>query len=426
MAQLNLPYGKRILAVNIPDSYIGQIALPSPVTPVTDIQTLVKEAVRRPIGSPHLAQLVRPDQRIAILVDDFTRKTPVAKILPVVLDLLKSIGIENKQLQIIVALGTHRPMTETELKIKVGEKVMKQYEVVNSSCDSPKDMVFLGTSSNGIPAWVNRRVAEADVRIGVGMITPHSDAGFSGGAKIILPGVCNSLTVNTFHAAGAFIDENQLGKVDSPLRKNLEEFVAERVPLNFIVNAILTLDGEIFQCVAGDPIDAHRCGIVHALRVFGVPLERRYEVVVANCFPYDLDLWQSTKGVFCGDLATADGGTLIWVTAATEGNSNYPEFPGYLGCDRGELIHEIESRPADHAALAAESIKLSKLKERINLVLVSDGLAIKDLTKIGIPHYPAVETAIADAINRLPSSRREGAVCVIPQAGVVLPYEQAP
>jgi nickel-dependent lactate racemase len=423
MAQLNLPYGKGSLPVTIQDSYLGSVAQPGPVKPASDVQKLIQEAVNHPIGSPPLTRLVHPGQRIAIITDDFTRKTPVAKILPVILDLLKSSGIEKKQIQIIVALGTHRPMTTDELELKMGAEIMAQYEVINQPSDNQNEMVYVGTSSDGIPAWVNRRVAEADIRIGVGMITPHSDTGFSGGCKIILPGVCNSLTVNTFHAVGAFLGETQLGKVESPLRKNLETFVSERVPLTFILNVIANIDMEIFQCVAGHPILAHRQGINYATEAFGVPIQRRFDVVVANCYPYDVDLWQSTKGVFCGSLITADGGTLIMLTAATEGNSNYPRFPHYIGCEPEELERKIKNGQVSHANLMAESIKLGTLKKRVRLVLVSGGLTEANGNQMGIPRYPTVEAAVAEAIERLPLSKQKGAVCVLPQAGVTLPIE---
>lgn len=418
-----LPYGKKQLSIKIPNRWLGQVLVPEPVQPAPDIKTLVSNALKNPVSSPQLSQIVRPGQKVAIIVDDYTRKTPIFQFLPIVLEHITSAGVQKSDIRIVIALGTHRLMTELEIKNKVGNKIMEEYEIVNLPCELQSEMVFLGTSSNGIPAWVNRVVAEADVRIGLGMITPHSDAGFSGGAKIILPGVCSSLTVNAFHAAGAFINENPLGNVETPIRQHLERFVVERVPLNFIINVIVTLNGEIYQCVAGDPVAAHRQGVVYSKRVFGVPFPHRYQVVVTNSYPYDVDLWQSTKGAFCGDLVVADGGTLILLTAATEGNSNYPVFPSYIGRDRKELKQKIEMKEIEFPLLAAESVKLGALKERINLVLVSDGLTELDTAQMGVQYYSTIEQAVTDAVSRLPASQREKAVCVIPQAGITLPLE---
>lgn len=421
MATIELPYGKGTLSIGLPESWLGHVAMPRSVRPKGNAEEIVQRALHQPIGSPRLSELVRRDQRVAVIVDDFTRKTPAARFLPLVLDELERAGVREADTTIVVALGTHRPMTPEEIRAKVGERISGSIRIVNCPSHLEEQMTFLGTSSNGIPAWVNRTVAEADVRIGLGMITPHSDAGFSGGSKIILPGVCSSLTVSAFHGATAYHGETQLGQVDSVIRRDLEQFVAEKVPLAFIVNVILTLDGEIVQCVAGHPVLAHRSGVSHALDVFSVPVPHRYPVVVANCFPYDLDLWLSTKGAFCGGLVTASGGTLILVTAATEGNSNYPQFPSYLGTGPDLLMQQLEKRACPNATLASESVKLWQLRHRANLVMVSDGLTESDFATMGIRNLPTVEAALREAVGRLPPPLRDRSVCVIPQGGIVLP-----
>jgi nickel-dependent lactate racemase len=421
MATIDLPYGKRTLTLTLPDIWLGHVAIPRRVRPAGDAEEILRQALHTPIGSPRLSELVRRGQRVAVIVDDFSRKTPVARFLPLVLDELRRAGVGISDTTIVMALGTHRPMTADEIKAKVGERIAASMPIVNSPSHAEEQTTFLGTSSNGIPAWVNRAVVEADVRIGLGMITPHSDAGFSGGSKIILPGVCSSQTVNAFHAATAYHGETQLGQVDSVIRRDLEQFVAEKAPLAFIVNVIFTLDGEIAQCVAGHPVLAHRRGVSHALRVFSVSIPHKYPVVVANCFPYDLDLWLSTKGAFCGGLVTPDGGTLIVVTAATEGNSNYPQFPAYLGTNPESLMEQMEGGVSPNATLASESVKLWQLRRRANLVMVSDGLTDRDFEAMGIRRLPTIEAAVEEAVYRLPASQRDRSVCVIPEAGVVLP-----
>lgn len=421
MPNLDLPYGSRRLSIEVPDDWLGQIAIPKHVQPSLDTVQIIRQALNQPIGSLQLTQLVKPGQSVVIIVDDFTRKTPVAQILPIVLDQLRSAEIKGGDIQLVIAPGTHRPMMESELISKIGKKIVADYEVINNPSDKLDEMVFLGNSSNGIPAWVNRAVVEADVRIGLGMITPHSDVGFSGGAKIILPGVCSSATVEAFHAAGAFLGETQLGMEESPVRHDLEEFVADRVPLDFIVNVVTSLDGYILHCIAGHPTQAHRAGVKFAKEVFGIQIHRRYPIVIANCFPYDMDLWQSTKGAFCGSLVIADGGSLIIVTAAPEGNSNYPTFPDYLGRDPEELKAAIKSKRIEHAHLAAESVKLGLLRKRVKMGLVSEGLTPEQSTQMNIQYYPSVEDAIADAVSELHPSNRKESVCIIPQAGVTLP-----
>ncbi len=333
MTVITIPYGYEHLKVNIPGEWLGEVVVPDQVAPAADGNLLIKHAVQNPIGCDPISDWVLPGQKIAVIVDDFTRKTPVHMILPIVLNELDDAGISKSDICVVIAPGTHRPMTSEEIAQKVGQQVAEKYEVVNVPAWDESQMVYVGMSSTGIPAWLNRRVVEADVRIGIGMITPHMDAGFSGGSKIILPGVCSEKTVDNFHMALAYIPENQLGKEDAMLRLSLEAFVEEKAPLKFIVNAVLTLDGELFQCVAGHSIHAHRLGVRYAREVFSASIRKRYPIVVSSSYPYDFDLWQGAKGTWSGDLMTADGGTLIVVVSAEEGIGPYTLLPEYIGAD---------------------------------------------------------------------------------------------
>lgn len=415
------PHARR--GVAIPAAWLGPIVYPPAAIPAPAAPALIAAALGQPIGRPPLTELVISGQTVAILVDDYTRKTPAHLLLPPLLAQLQAGGVARQDICIVIALGTHRPMTATEITAKLGADVAGQYRVVNRPATDDAALVYLGEAAGGIPAWVNRAVAEADVRIGLGMITPHMEAGFSGGAKIVLPGVCGAITVNAFHTASAYIEANQLGRVDAPLRRHLEQFVAERVPLDFIVNVIPTLSGEVYQCVAGHPIEAHRVGVGYAQAVFGATVRRRYPVVVANCYPYDLDLWQSVKGMWAGDLLTADGGTLIAVTAAPEGNSSYPHVPHYIGRDPAEVLAQIESGALTglEAIQAATGVMVRRRLARLKLALVSSGLTPADARSMGVPHFATVEAAVKAAVLALPPAARHGCVAVLPHGGLVLP-----
>ena len=421
MACIELPYGQRSLPVSIPDEWLGEIVTPRRVKPAPDVASLIKTTLDHPTGTVPLPELVKPGQKIAIIVDDYTRKTPIGLLLPPVLEQLLASSVAKDDIRIVIALGTHRPMTAGEIKAKVGAEIAAHYQIVNTPSTNRRELVYLGEASTGIPAWVNRTVAAADVRIGLGMITPHLETGFTGGAKIILPGVCGVDTVDAFHTASAFIAENQLGRVNASLRRNLEQFVAERAPLDFILNVITTLDGKLCQCVAGHPLEAHRTGVEFARIVFGAPVSRRYPVVVANCYPYDFDLWQSIKGIWAGDLLVEDGGTLIAVTAAPERSSNYPLVPRYIGQEPEALKLAIKAGQVEDGKQAATGVMFGRLKQRVNLALVSDGVTQTDADLMGIPFYDTVEAALAAAVNRLPEARRKGAVAVLPQGGIALP-----
>jgi nickel-dependent lactate racemase len=422
MAQLNLLYGDGTLSVNIPDTYLGEVVSPRPVAAAPDPEAVIQAALAQPIGSSLLEHLVHPGQTVAVIVDDITRETPTQLMLPPVLDRLLATGIPQTDIRVVIALGTHRPMTEAEIIAKTGSTIAREFEVVNISCWDDDQMMYMGTSSNGIPAWVNRTVATADVRVGLGMITPHMDAGYSGGAKIILPGVCSGKTVDAFHAREADILTNQLGDIESPMRRDLEQFVGERVGLDFIVNAILTGEEEIYRCVAGHFIQAHRAGVQFAREVYGVPVARRYPLVISNAFPAQIDLWQSTKGIWCGELMTSDGGTLILVTHCQEGaNNTHPLFVDYAGRDPDQLKRELDTGHVEDPNSCALAIHVGRMKRRIKLGLVSSGLSRAEAARMGFVYYNTVEAALAAELDD-----RDGnaAVGMLTHAGVTLPLVQ--
>lgn len=416
--ELPLEQGSR--QVRLPRPWLGQWVEPAPQSPLVDPLAGLRQALDAPIGSPRLDERIRPGQRVAIIVDDITRPTPAHLALPEVLDRLQRAGIARSDIQVVLALGTHRRMSMEEQIAKLGQQVVRDFPIVQSTTTSLSDMVYLGETANGIPAWVQRVVVEADFRIGIGMVSPHMDAGFSGGAKMILPGVCGAKTVDIFHARAADHPANPLGSEVAPLRLALEQFVREKALLQFIVNFILTPEEEVYQCVAGDPVLAQRQGIVYARQVYGVQATGDWPVVIANCAPYQQDLWQSCKGLWCGDLLTADGGSLIWVTQAGEGTGGVAQLVDYLGTEHAELESRLSRAEADLAVLAT-GVMIGRKKSRLRISLVSEGLSRETARRMGLDWYATLEKAVFAAVNRLPVSQHKGCLAVIPRAGVTLP-----
>ncbi len=421
MPAIELHIGDDFLPTRIPEEWLGEIVAPLPVQPAADPIEIIQNAFAHPIESPPLARLAQPGQKVSILVDDYTRRTPVYLLLPPVLDALELAGVRQQDITITIALGSHRAMTPSEINLKMGTEIQGRYRVTNVTADREAEMSYLGDSSSGIPIWVLRDLVAADLRIGLGMITPHMDAGFSGGAKIILPGACSLRTVDAFHALAVRQPKNQLGNPQAPLRLELEHFVSTRLPLHFIANVILTPKYQLYQCVAGDSIAAHRVGVVHARHAFGAPVRRRYPLVLANCYPYQHDVWQSMKGLWCGELLTQDGGTLVLLTVANEGHSNYPLLPMYIGQDPETLLTELETGETTDLKAAATGILVGRMRSRIRLALVSQGLTQKDAMVMGFDWYPDLALALEREVSRIPIAKRHACVALIPQAGVTLP-----
>jgi nickel-dependent lactate racemase len=416
MVRICLP-GRPSRPVDIPAARLGEVVSLPPAKAAADPEGIIGEALAHPIGTPCLERLVRAGQQIAVIIDDITRATPTAVILPMILKTLEGRGVPHENIAIVIALGTHRPMTPPEIDRKIGPAIAARYRIVNIPANESTGMVYMGRSSRGIPAWVNRVVAEADVRIGIGMIAPHLDAGYSGGAKIILPGVCSQETVDAFHSQMAAIETNPLGVEDAALRMDLERFVDECVRLDFILNGVLDSGDNLVRCVAGDAVKAHRSGIRFAREVYGASVRRRYPLVVANAYPHHIDLWQSTKALAGAELMTRTHGRLILVADCPEGIGPHPRFADYIGMDLDELLRRFDRGDIADRCAAAEAVAVCRMKRRLRIGLVSSGLAPEEVCRMGFSHYPSVEAAVRDA----PVAGKEGPIGLLTHGGVTLP-----
>lgn len=420
MTIVNLPFGKRFIELEVDDEVLGEVVVPQETTAVFPNPTAaIQHALANPIGTPRLGEIVSAGQTVAIAIDDITRSTPTAVILPLIIAELEDAGVRSEDICIVIALGTHRVLTEEEIISRTGTAVFQNYRVINKPSWDDDAHVFLGTSSNGIPAWVKREVAEADVRIGLGTVIPHMDAGFSGGAKIILPGVCNSLTVDAFHEKEIDIEGNMLGCIDSPLRVDMEKFVGEQVGLDFIVNVVVTADKQLCFCAAGHFIAAHRACVASATAVYGVPVPKRYPLVFACAYPKDIDLWQCTNAIWSGEKMVADGGLLVLVGEVREGNSVYPHFPHYIGRDPEELRGAMERDEIEDRKAAVFAIGAGRMKQRIRIGVVSEGITVEMAAQMGFSYFDSVETAVVSELSRLDNTQE--AIGVLIQGAVTLP-----
>jgi nickel-dependent lactate racemase len=423
MRDIILPDRNNDVCFRIEERLLGEIVAPRGTTPGLSPDAAIRAALDAPIRCKPVRDMATSGSRVCVIIDDITRITPTHLILPHVLRELSEAGVPDEAVSITLALGTHRPMTEDEIRTKLGEAVADRYRVVNAPSWDESNFQYLGTSRAGIPAWVHKSVAEADVRIGIGMITPHLDAGFSGGAKIILPGVCGARTVEAFHAGMAYVDENQLGITDAKLRLDLEAFVAETVPLDCIVNVVLDRSDEVYACVAGHPVAAHRVGAERSMEVYGTPVSRKYPVVVANAYPCGEDFWQATKGLAAAEGITEDGGTIILVADCSEGFAEHPRFPEYSALGVGAIRSLLESGGADDPVAAGEAAALSRIRSRFRLSLVSRGMPGRK-TDYGFSRFDTVEAAVADALARVEDDG-DGSVAVLTHGGFSAPYLSA-
>ncbi len=416
--QFTVPSGKATLKAEVPDTVSLEVVdLGAMLSPCADEAAEIRRAMDHPIGTDTLASLAASQKTVAIIVSDHTRLTPSRMIVPEILKDLKAAGIAEENVTIAVATGMHRKTTQEELLKMLGSDIVDRFSICVHHCEDSDSHVDLGTTSRGTPIRVERCVAEADLVIGLGCIEPHQQAGWSGGAKIVMPGVSARKSVLTNHAH-SYHPDVVLGRLEgNPFREDLEEYAA-LAGLKFIVNTIVTAKGEIFKAVAGHPVKAHRAGVAEMKKYIGVPLEKKPDVTVVsvNGHPRDLTLWMSEgKALARIYHAIPDGGIAILTASCSEGFGD-PGFKGYLGnLTADEIIDQV---PTEAFSIPGfKSYCIANHLKRASLYLVVQGLGSDSTPRLPIRYFTTIQDAVNEAV------KEKGPACsmmVVPDGPSVL------
>lgn len=418
--ELTLPYSdSATLSFSLDEKQLGEVIRPQRLTPVEDGDAAIRVALDAPLGAPRLEDAVRPGARVLILIDDNTRPTPVAKILPHLLNRLSSAGVQDEKMEILVASGTHRPMTPEEIRAKLSPEVVRRIHVSCHRCHERGDLYRAGKSPECVEVWLNRKLLEADFILGIGNVVPHPQPGWSGGAKILCPGVAGAETIAAFHLVGADDPTNYLGREDAPARRSLES-LAESVGLNFILNTVLTADQQIYGVYCGNPRQAQAAAQRASKAVYGVAVKHPHRIVVSNSYPAFLEFWQAGKGIFSADLILEPGGTIILTTPCPEGvGVTHPKQVEYMGLALADLLKRIAARELEDPIAAAVCAKVKQVMQRARVFVVSDGLAREDLRAMHFTPFESVEEAIAATLTEYGQDTK---VAVITHGGETVPH----
>ena len=415
---VDLPYGKGTLRFTVPEGNLVEVLRPNAVV-CGDEEAEIRRALAQPIRSEPLRSLAKGKRNVVIVVDDLTRITPTDRILPFVLAELRAANVPEDGITILLALGTHRPMTEDEIVRKLGPKIPRRLRIINHDCRCQDGLAYLGDSASGIAVWVNRETVAADLRVAVGSIIPHGAVGWSGGAKMIYPGVAGEKTVEEFHVSANLNPDNVAGKLESPVRAEIEALV-EKVGLEFIVNVVVTPDGAIYRAVGGHYVAAHRAGVPAAREVFGLAATQQVDVLIVGSHPADLDFWQAAKAIFNTQSLVRDGGSLVLVTPCPEGvPAEHALYPEYIGRDPEELAADIQGRKTSHRITAAPAVSMGRFLRRIRIGVVSDGVPADRLATAAMECFGSVQDAVAAKLREYGSG---ASVSVVTHGGETFPH----
>jgi lactate racemase len=391
--------------------------LPETYVPAADI---IKHSLDHPIDSAPLHELAIGKKNVLILVDDHTRHTPAHIILPLMLEELRLAGIQDEYIRILVASGTHRAMSDAEKLKKFGVQVVERLDILDHKYYDPGALLQLPTTPGGTEIWVNKLAIEADLLIGIGHIVPHRVAGFSGGCKIVQPGICGRVTTGQTHWLSAqFPGVEVIGKVDNPVRREIDA-VAQVVGLKFITNVVMDARGNTAYCFSGNPLGAFRLGAQKSLEIFGAPLDAAVDIVITDSYPTDIDLWVAAKGIYSGDLVLKDGGVLIFVTPCPEGVSQeYPDIVKHGYQTRSEVRQMVSSGSIVDLALAAHLVHVGEvIRRKAACILVSPGISPEVARSIGFLPASTPQQALEMALQRV---GRHATITVLKNGGEIMP-----
>jgi nickel-dependent lactate racemase len=422
--EVALAYGRHGLMIEAPDD--AAIVEPAHAPGVEDEAGALRAALRAPIESPPLQALVRPDDTVVVVHSDLTRPAPNNRMLPIVLGELAEAGVPAERVTLLNATGLHRPNTEAELRQMLGDTIVDGYRCVNHDAHAHAELRFVGHTPGGAEVRLNRRYVDADVRITTGFIEPHFFAGFSGGAKSVLPGVAGDMTVMHNHSAPMIADPGAAWGItaDNPIMRE-SRAGARLCPPSMILNVTLNKAKQITGVFAGALEPAHEAGCRFVKDSAMRQVNRAYDIVVTtnNGYPLDLNLYQAVKGMSAAAQVVRPGGAIVIAAECSD------------GIGHGPFLELLQSRP-DPAGLLE--------------LIASPGFAMFDQWQVQILaqillrarvylYAPLLDDAAVRAAHLIPTRSIEGtlaelaselgpaaSLCILPQGPLTVPYVAAP
>ena len=419
---IELEYGRGGLSVELPDERVASVLRLNPASPLPDQSGAVLEALRSPIGSKPLRELAAGRRDAVIVICDVTRPVPNKVILPQIIGELEAAGLPSEAITILVATGNHRPNEGAELVEMIGEDIAARYRVVNHHSEADEEQAFCGQSSRGVDIYVDKTYVEADLKIITGLIEPHFMAGYSGGRKIVCPGLISFKSVYYFHSPALLeSDRATNGVLDgNPLHEFALE-VCAAAGVDFNLNVVIDEERRICGVFAGELEQSHAAGVAFCDRVCRVACDEPADVVLTTSagYPLDATLYQAVKGMVGALPALRPGGTVIIAAELSEGIGS-PEFRDmlYAANDHQGFMDTILDPSHTFTKDQWEVEMLCRVLRRGDVMVVASGLSIDELDRCLVKGMPTVEAAVAEALAK---HGPEAKLVVIPSGPYCIP-----
>ena len=412
--RLDFGFGAGIQAVEVPEKNLLAVLGSNPLEIGLTGEDEVRRALQNPIGSKPLGDIVKPGEKIAVITSDITRPMPTYLVMPALLDTLYAAGVSAKDITLVFGLGIHREQTEAERKKLAGERAFNEIRCMDST---PHDCVSFGKTAAGTPVDITRAVAEADRRICLGNIEYHYFAGYSGGAKAIMPGVSTGEAIQMNHRM-MVKHEAAAGRIEgNPVRADIEE-AAAMVGIDFIINVVLDEKKRIIKAVSGDAVLAHREGCKFLDQLYRKDIASRADIVLVSQggAPKDLNLYQTQKALDNAKHAVKKGGVIILIGSCKEGLGE-EEFERWM-TESPSPHAMVERIKRDFRLGGHKAAAIAMVLENADIYMVSE-MDPEFVKSIFLTPFDSAQVALDAAFTKL---GQDATVIAMPFGGSTLPF----
>jgi len=418
--RVHLEYGRTGLDVELPGRNVVKCLGYRPAEPLGDAERAVRKRLAEPIGTPPLADLARTRRSACVVISDVTRPVPNRVLLPPILSTLEASGIPREQILILVATGLHRPNLGDELVEMVGPEIAARYRVENHYGRELAQHEYLGESPRGVPIWIDRRYVAADLKITTGLIEPHFMAGFSGGRKLVCPGLAALETVKVWHGPGLLEHPNARNGClqGNPVHEE-NTWIARRAGCDFIVNTVIDAQRRILTVVAGDMEQAFQQGVAFARPLTTDTLPAPVDIVITTGagYPLDTTYYQSIKGMVAALDIVKSGGTVILAASMSEGIGSSEFQRLFRENSTLEGFMERISRTDYFVMDQWQLEELAKIRRKARVKVVTDGLPTETVNRLFVQSARSVEAAVAECLAEYGP---DATIAVIPKGPYVI------
>ena len=419
--QYRLAYGKSGLSIDLPEHLQITVVEPRHVPGVLDAAGALREALRRPLGSPPLRAQVKSTDRVGIVFSDITRPTPNHLLLPALRAELAH--VPDDRIILFNATGTHRPNTEAELRRMLGDEMVERHRIVQNDAADAASHVSLGATAGGNEIAILRDFVECEIKILTGFIEPHFFAGYSGGGKAVMPGLAGLDTIMRNHCP-RHIDHPQARwgvTHGNPLWEEVFQAALLAAP-TFLLNVTLNREKEITGVFAGDFTEAHAQGCAFVREQAMVAVDAPFDIVIGtnSGYPLDLNLYQSVKGMSAAAQVIKPGGSIILAADCWDGIPEHGEFARLLReAENLERLLEGIRQPGFCCGDMWQAHVLALIRQQADVYLHTQNLTPEQIRGAFLHPCSSIEETLAELLERY---GRDASICIMPEGPQTVPY----